>query len=308
MTAPTNADLYYGDYIENKFDWYQNNNGPVPAGGKPWILLTSVEGWAGGGRNAASGGRWASLVIDFFIDNYGLNGLNVPFEFFICDGRHKLDASEADPYNQEHSYSTYWPDNVLDRVKCFRHLKSKIRRDPTRFPSLDPDKGGVWGWSSGGQAAALCALMPFPKTVGASFQRWDYSEDGPDFCVNWAGSTDLRPGAYQPWLQPNIQFFGVLLGDAVLESMGAKADWASAITHVRAGVPPMYNIYPNVGGTKPANFSHDRVFGEEMHAAYQSVGATSVFSLTSNGDQSFLANQDLQAIYDWMVGPTVLNI
>jgi hypothetical protein len=330
MPFPTEQRVPYSDEIRAEFDWYQTLGSS--GGTRPWLLITNTEGFRGGGLVAArTGGRAFSNFIDFFVSG----SRTIPFDVFVSQGpQHDYIGSsvEAPELQEELWSSVHFPDNIIFHGRAFQYIKTLIRAG--RIPGLDVDSGGLCGYSSGGTVAQWLSFGPSLNIhSGLGYQRYVYGESSkPAFLVNWSGANDYRDGAffggsvgegYSDNLFNNEAYFGVPNAQAELIYMQPKlASAASPQTLIDATAPPTYNIYDNEGfdtdtmttvpsnDSRPAVYAHDRIQGQEVHAALQAVGVESVYQ-TKPGDQgttTVLTNGELTAIYNWIIGPTVLDL
>ena len=322
MVAPLTIDIPYGPYIMHRFDHYQATGGTIPPDGKPWILITPVDGFRGGGKKSVqASGRSFFRFIKYFIDDRVVNGLATPFDIFVADGGVKLPATEVlagDPiFEGNHAFSVYAPENCYQYARCFQTIKTIIQDNPTRFPNLNPAAGGYAGFSAGGTASLVCAYTEPAIIHSRGFNapyttQWIRNESSrPAFLVNWSGGSDYRVGAYVA--NNNANIFGTLDGDQHTSSIPAELlDAISGITLVNSKSCPTINMYDDPAAEpRPLTQAHNQTQGIELQAALTAAGVYSEFhtkAITGPFVSQLDENIDIPKIYDFIVGSNVLNL
>ena len=320
MVSPTTSNLPYGPTIDTRFDWYQATGGAVPEGGRPWILVTPVEGFRGGGKDVVKiPGRNFYEFIKFFIDDRVLNGLATPFDIFVADGGYHLPSTEGPTLTARKQLCLHAPESFYQYQRCFQHIRTIIRDEPTRFPNLSADRGGYAGFSSGGSAALVSAFTE-PRSLHSRAYGGPYAHQyrraessRPAFMVNWSGGTDYRVGAQVQ--NNNINIFAGVDADGWTRSYNEDIlNAISAITLVSSKSPPTISIYddfPGPGSVRPISLPHDQLQAVELQAAFDAVGVYHEWhtkSIAGGFSDSLDPNIDIPKIYDFIVGPNALNL
>ena len=315
--SPLRAGLSYGTHIRHRFDYYPNQNATVVRDGRPWILYVPVENaFDTGGRLSVredgTGPQGTARRFNDMINDY-IQRNTPPIEQFVCDIPWNLNDPSNSGFEAEKQYSRsqvdYWPTNVHGAARCFQYIRDQAQNFGAISGgyALNPDKGAIAGFSSGGVCALLASYreLNFGSGRGARsiHTRWPYgSSNRPAWVLDYAGLTDFHLDFFSG--TNSVQ--GILGIGSTTEVTSELLDEISARLWVNQDTPPTYIMQENTatGTSPPYTNPHHADIGLDLQVILNSFGVQNAFSVQAPTVGIDLANRD--AIYNFMKSVTGL--
>ncbi len=197
-----------------------------------------------------------------------------------------------------------WPAQIQDVKGAVRWLRSRAATY-----NLDPDRFAAWGWSAGGQLAAMLGTTGELSTVTVGGATVDLKgavggntgvSSRVQAVVDWYGQSDfLRMRFYQSNTNHDSPTSpeGRLLGGGFLQQNPDLAATASAVTFASADDPPFLVQHGDLDPLVPFNQSELLVAALRAHrveAAFVPLRGA------GHSTSEFTSAANLQIVYDWL--------
>ena len=187
---------------------------------------------------------------------------------------------------------SHFPDQVYDCKAAVRWLKANAERF-----SIDPDRVGVWGVSSGGHLAAMLATTSTVKELEGELGNNDYSSQIAA-CCDWCGPTDLVK--FREQCPPDATYSTISPPDMVDQFLGVPAaenkelaGKASPIAYVSENTAPILIMHASEDPIVP--FIQSQEFANKLKNADAPVTMIKI----NSDNHVFLSDATFETVTDF---------